>query len=468
MLTFPKIDETYFFMLIRVALFYGEVLVAELLFIGDTPRKKRFWLWIALGSLVGMLLVSFACYFEFIVIQVPDILKAYENSEPWAMAVYFGISALLRLLVWLYTIDLMYLALDSDVYSVMFISIAGYASQHIIFSLYSLLMTLISKDYSVFVYHPGALFSWVNAAYYLGFYLAFYLALFGWVHHQKLTKDFYADKRVLFMGIAVLIINLIAGESSEIFASQSTALFYSALCSQIAGCTLLLVSQFLFSTHAKLVNENETIQKLMRQEAQQYRMNEANIALINMKAHDIKHWVASVKQNGVQDQAALDELDKIAASYDSIVRTDNPVLNTVLTQKSLYCQKNGIRFTVIADPNALPFMSDGDIYSLLGNLLDNAIEAVIKLPLEQRVISLTIKHNGNFVSIQTNNPYSDQPVFENGLPQTTKGDTNNHGFGVKSVKYIAEKYGGGLSIAAKDGVFVLQLILPYHEAKAKA
>lgn len=122
------------------------------------------------------------------------------------------------------------------------------------------------------------------------------------------------------------------------------------------------------------------------------------------------------------------------------------------------CNKYEIRFSCIANGEVLNFISEEDIYSLFGNILDNAIQAVKCLEKDKRRILLKIKTVGNIVSISCQNPYSQKIELVNGLPKTTKGSITEHGFGLKSIKLIAEKYNGTMNLSYDDNVFSITLM----------
>ena len=89
-------------------------------------------------------------------------------------------------------------------------------------------------------------------------------------------------------------------------------------------------------------------------------------------------------------EAFLDEMEAEIRQYEAQNKTGNKVLDTVLTSKSLYCNKNGITFTCVADGTLLDFMDVMDICSIFGNALDNAIECEMKiLDKEKRLIHVT-------------------------------------------------------------------------------
>lgn len=101
------------------------------------------------------------------------------------------------------------------------------------------------------------------------------------------------------------------------------------------------------------------------------------------------------------------------------------------------------------------------MYALLGNAIDNAIECVDQFEdVEKRVVSLAIRRQNAFLCIQTNNYCEDVPTQEDGLPVTTKADKSSHGFGLKSIRYLAQKYGGTMFATVRDHVFILQVTLP--------
>ena len=152
-------------------------------------------------------------------------------------------------------------------------------------------------------------------------------------------------------------------------------------------------------------------------------------------------------------------MEEIIAAYDTKIATGNDALDVIMTEKGLLCREKGIEFTCMADGAALNFMEDADIYSLFGNALDNAIEASVGVTdSEKRIVGVVAKHTDGFLSVNIYNYFENEPKFRDGLPVTSKHDKESHGFGVRSIAMITEKYGGDLSINAKDGIFDLNLL----------
>ncbi len=102
-----------------------------------------------------------------------------------------------------------------------------------------------------------------------------------------------------------------------------------------------------------------------------------------------------------------------------------------------------------------------DICTIFGNALDNAIEAVMRIEdPEKRLIHLTVSAQHAFVLIHVENYFEGELKFEGGNLVSTKGDDRFHGYGFKSLRYTAERYGGSVSVEAENNWFDLKLLIP--------
>ena len=231
-------------------------------------------------------------------------------------------------------------------------------------------------------------------------------------------------------------------------------------------CVFVLIAEYelLYAKHADI--ERAETERLLAERERQYRLSRENIEAINIKCHDIRHQIRHLADRGaVVDGAVLDDIAREVNVFDSVVETGNDALDTILTEKSLTCSGEGIVLTVMAEGSALSFITPADIYSLFGNALDNAIEAVrdVDDP-ERRAITLSVQRRQRMVAVSVENYFSRRPHFEGGLPLTTKADGLNHGFGVRSMRQIAERYGGSLHTGIENGVFYLNVLLAMPEA----
>lgn len=233
-------------------------------------------------------------------------------------------------------------------------------------------------------------------------------------------------------------------------------------------CSLfILVAQFALLVQRNLEDELKIINQLRRKDQDQYQIASETIDQINQKCHDMRHQIRTIGQSARVTSDALAEMERTINIYDSMIHTGCRALDIILTEKSLYCQKNNIVIRCIAEGSGLNLIRDVDIYSLFGNLLDNAIHAVQGLEAEQRVVNLTVRLHGELLSVNSYNRYAGEMVMRDGIP-VTSGDPNHHGFGTKSMVAIVHKYGGTVSFQAKDGVFNLNMLFPMSDIKERA
>lgn len=227
-------------------------------------------------------------------------------------------------------------------------------------------------------------------------------------------------------------------------------------------CGFTLFSEQKILAARQLATEREVERRMAAERERQYQLSRKNIDAINVKCHDIKHQIHSLADSGrVADGRALEDLASEIAIYDSAVKTENPALDVILTEKGLVCSGEKITLAVIADGRALECLEPQEIYSLFGNALDNAIEAVrgIEEP-ERRLISLNVRRSGTMCVINVENSCDAAPTFRDGVPVTTKADAGSHGFGTRSMCGIVERHGGVLTFGCEDGIFHVDALLP--------
>ena len=201
---------------------------------------------------------------------------------------------------------------------------------------------------------------------------------------------------------------------------------------------------------------------LLIQARKQYDLSRENIDAINMKVHNLKHQVNEFARTKDIGDQAIKEIENMISIYDVPIKTGNAALDIILTEKNLLCHNKGIKLTCMADGKCLSFINESDLYVLFGNAIDNAIESVSKIKEDdKKFISISIYSTNSLISININNYFDGEiEMDENGIPKTTKKDKNNHGYGVKSIKLIAENYGGDFSILVKDHIFNMNILLP--------
>ncbi len=251
-------------------------------------------------------------------------------------------------------------------------------------------------------------------------------------------------------------------EEFTYFVLWQTGNLFSVVC---CGVVLLLISRTL--EQSDLQREVDYLQYAIRQSKQQYEISKDTIELINVKCHDIKYKINELLARHANiSEDAVSDLNESISIYDTKVETGNELLDVLLTEKSLYCEQNGITFSCMAHGEKLSFLESGDLYCLFGNIVDNALEAVKALPeREKRIINLVVKTKNDLLIVQEDNYFGGEISFRDGLPVTTKADSDYHGFGTRSIRMIARKYGGELTTSVTGDIFHLNIIFSIEKAE---
>lgn len=209
--------------------------------------------------------------------------------------------------------------------------------------------------------------------------------------------------------------------------------------------------------------ELEAVQNVLQNQYLQYQQSRESIELINRKYHDLKHQIAFLRTETDEERkkAYLDEMEADIKNYEAQNKTGNSVLDTVLTSKSLYCSQHQITLTCVADGSLLGFMKVMDICTIFGNALDNTIEYVetIAEP-EKRLIHVSVFSQQGFVMLRFENYCESELEFEEDLPKSTKKDAAFHGYGLKSIRHVAQTYGGTVTVRNENNWFELNVLLP--------
>lgn len=264
----------------------------------------------------------------------------------------------------------------------------------------------------------------------------------------------------VIMCLTCLVLGTHAGKLGE---DNQSFMMMDLLCTSVG----LLYQSSLYH-FCGLERERDGIQKMLEESEVQYAAAKRNAELINIKCHDLHHMIQHFRLQGRVDDGVFTEMEQAIREYDSSIRTGNPALDVILTEKSAQCAALGIGFTCMAEARGLQYIKPVDLYVLFGNALENAIEAtqVLKEP-EKKQISLTVRRVEGFYSIHLQNYTSRTIRFVGDVPLTEKEDKQNHGFGVKSMRLLAETYGGELHFRQEGDVVELYLLLPCRTEMAE-
>nr|WP_253957882.1 sensor histidine kinase [Metabacillus halosaccharovorans] len=213
----------------------------------------------------------------------------------------------------------------------------------------------------------------------------------------------------------------------------------------------------------RIRRELEAVQNILQNQYVQYQQSKESIDIINYKYHDLKNQIIFLRAEEDADKrnAYLTKMENEIKFYETQYKTGNNVLDTVLASKNIYCIKNGITLTCVADGTLLEKMDVIDICTIFGNALDNAIEYEKQIEdIEKRLIHVSVFSQKGFLMIRFENYFEGELEYEGDLPVTTKKDMFKHGYGLKSIRYGVQKYDGVVKVDQKDNWFELYILIP--------
>lgn len=161
--------------------------------------------------------------------------------------------------------------------------------------------------------------------------------------------------------------------------------------------------------------------------------------------HDISKYLrASQVENSASAEAQVQEM---LNSIPCVVDVNNRIVSVILNEYLQIAKSSGVTLeTDVHVPSEL-FITAADLYVLIGNTLDNAIEACEDIPTDRRVISLKLKVHNSILFYEVTNPYEEKHLFK------VKG--KYHGYGLKNVNRCVERYSGKVDVKKENGVFRL-------------
>ena len=262
--------------------------------------------------------------------------------------------------------------------------------------------------------------------------------------------------------VAVVMALTAFAVSNLSFANGSEAnmnMFYIRTLVDLAG-VLILTVQHEQLREAALHSELAELDGVLHRQYEQYKQSKENIRLINRRYHELKMQIAAIRaeRDHAKQDVALAAMESGIRQYEAENKTGNPVLDTLLTAKSLYCQQHHITMTCVADGHLLDFLETGEICTIVGTALDNATESVETEPdHEKRLIRVAVYAQNGFVMLRFEN-YCAQEVElgADGLPRR-----NTHGGSdLRGVRAAAEKRGGTMTLHWENEWFTLRVLLP--------
>lgn len=286
----------------------------------------------------------------------------------------------------------------------------------------------------------------------------------------KKLENIFTKREDLLLGIFLfaLILLLLSFVNQSIFGWELMTQLV-----QIIGIIILLVALVLLihfvhdSVKTRLIQQEEerSLEK-MKVQYQYYEERLKDEQRVREIYHDMKNHLlvlqAQLKESGNTDnQRKKQETEKMilklqneVSAYGNYIQTGNAFLDVILKDKMAQAKEKQIDFRAEIDFSKGGFIEGLDISTIFGNAFDNAIEACIKLPEEERMITVKTGVRNHFFLILIENSAKDFSET------TTKEDDFLHGFGKKNIQKSVEKYQGSCQWNYENEIFSLSILFP--------
>ncbi len=283
-------------------------------------------------------------------------------------------------------------------------------------------------------------------------YVCFYLLLIRRINPEGLEAE---DGRALVAMVFVTVFAVIGFDvvlkSAEVVGLPLTTYVPLRLIHGLV-CVSVLVVNVELAVNGRLASEKAATERILAERERQYAVSRENISAINARVHEIRHEVLRTlsEADSPIDRDLLADVAHEVSIYDSTVRTGNDALDTILTEKSLLCGRQGITLTCIADGSVLGLMSSADIYALFGTMLDHGIEVArgVDDP-EGRSISLVVRRHAGAACIHM---------------ECTRGDMVDEA--PVSVARNISRYKGTASWSTDEGTASLDALIPMADVES--
>ena len=280
------------------------------------------------------------------------------------------------------------------------------------------------------------------------------------------AKNFHFEKNSIRLNVLSITIvltcigvnRLVVDHSSDNIYYELAACTYAIIC-----CALALAMQLYLYRWQEEKSESLVIKGLLSASEKQYEQWKAMVQFTNIQTHDLKHMLDRIERLAEENKLDVPDLSPIRDSIEGfapLVKTGNEVLDVLLRNMSTLCKQQNIRFNCVSYTDSLGAYDSMSLYFLFANAIDNARAGADSVTdPDKRVIDVSLKKFGDSVIIHIWNYFEGEIIFDVQLPVREKNESG-HGFGVKSIKMLVDKFEGAMNAYAEENVFHLNIILP--------
>lgn len=277
---------------------------------------------------------------------------------------------------------------------------------------------------------------------------------------ETIIKRMLFKNKIIFLSIIVVEWLMLAyGMRMGKWGIYPKNLFINMLC--IVCIAAVIIYMALFYTYQQIRNDHISQQAIYDNLKKQYLGLQRIYDLNNQQMHNIKHELIYIcnclEENKIS--CAYESSKKYLEKFDLIERkiwTGFSSFDFVLNYKKAEFDKKRIKFFLDIDIQQIEIPED-DLMIILGNLLDNAMEAAEKC--ENKYIKLKSRNINNMLLLKIENSSSQLPQMKNGVFISNKNNKNDHGFGIESVKRIVDEHEGEIHFQYSENYFQVEILI---------
>lgn len=243
---------------------------------------------------------------------------------------------------------------------------------------------------------------------------------------------------------------------------------FGALQETICASMLFLINAGIFYLYNRIVKslsvqmEKEYLAQQNRYYVNQMQQMSDSTNKIREFKHDLKNHLFMLhammeNENYEMVLLHLNEMVSVCQPDRAFAHTGNDALDSILNYKLQFVDESKIKVQLDLNIPVELLIPSFDLTVIIGNLLDNAIEAVSAL--EEGILTISMKYNAGRFIIKFENSYQNELVLQDGSYMTTKKKKDEHGYGLKNVRTIMNKYNGLLETKSEAGVFGVVIML---------
>lgn len=347
------------------------------------------------------------------------------------------------------------------------------------FSLANTTTSVVARLYSITFNFAGmtdnyiSIFpNWPKAgqwAFYWIFHIAGYLILAILFNRER--GEIYASNKnkrnIVILTLSSSLITTILFSFARGYESESIMLtMFMKIFIILFSIVVMFLSYYIFIS-GEQERKKDLMDELFRQEKEEFDKVRESMELINQKTHDLRHQLNEFQGRITSEE--IETLKKATFIYDQTLHTGYDILDAILYEKMLSCQRKDIRLLIMAEGSALSFMDYTHLYSLLSNLLGNAIEATEGLEKSKRLIDFSLKSKAGFAILEISNYCQGELKQDHdGHLISSKSGYHQRGYGSRSIDYIVSIYDGSIKRDIEEGIFKVSLYFDLEKEAAKA